>query len=78
MQDLFSTGFIDTLLRFFICLLVNWFIVHFLYFKKSKRRDFYFTFIKCFIILEFDSIHHFITVSGHFKPGRALSKCFLL
>ena len=45
MQDLFSTGFIDTLLRFFICLLVNWFIVHFLYFKKSKRRDFYFTFI---------------------------------
>ena len=31
--------------RFFICLLVNWIIVHFLYFKKSKRRDFYFTFM---------------------------------
>jgi hypothetical protein len=26
-------------------MLVNWIIVQFLYFKKSKRRDFYFTFI---------------------------------
>ena len=26
-------------------MLVNWLIVHFLYYKKSKRRDFYFTFI---------------------------------
>ena len=26
-------------------MLVNWGIVHFLYFKKSKRRDFYFTFV---------------------------------
>ena len=45
MQELFSTGFGDTLLRFIICLLVNWFIVHCLYFKKAKRRDFYFTFM---------------------------------
>ena len=45
MQDLFSTGFLDTLLRFVLCFLVNWFIVKFLYFKKSKRRDFFFTFI---------------------------------
>ena len=45
MQDIFSVGFADTLLRFFVCLFVNWFIVQFLYFKKSKRRDFYFTFI---------------------------------
>ena len=45
MQDLFSTGFFDTLLRFVLCFLVNWFIVKFLYFKKSKRRDFFFTFI---------------------------------
>ena len=28
-----------------ICLFVNWFIVHFLYFKKAKRSDFYFTFV---------------------------------
>jgi len=45
MQELFSTGFLDTLLRFVLCFLVNWFIVKFLYFKKSKRRDFFFTFI---------------------------------
>ncbi len=45
MQDFFSSGFGDALLRFVICICVNWFIVHFLYFKKGKRRDFYFTFI---------------------------------
>ena len=45
MQELFSTGFFETLLRFALCFLVNWFIVKFLYFKKSRRRDFFFTFI---------------------------------
>ncbi len=45
MQDFFSIGFGDTLIRFGVCMLVNWIIVQFLYFKKSKRRDFYFTFI---------------------------------
>ena len=45
LQDLYSTGFGDTLLRFLLCMLVNWGIVHCLYFKKAKRRDFYFTFI---------------------------------
>ena len=45
LQEMFSSGFFDTLLRFALCMLVNWFIVKFLYFKKSKRRDFFFTFI---------------------------------
>ena len=45
MNEIFSVGFPDTLVRFFICMLANWGIVHFLYFKKSKRRDFYFTFV---------------------------------
>ena len=45
MNELFSVGFADTLVRFFICMLVKWGIVHLLYFKKSKRRDFYFTFV---------------------------------
>ena len=45
MENLFSVTFPDTLIRFFICLFVTWFIVHFLYFKKAKRRDFYFTFV---------------------------------
>ena len=44
-QGLFSAEFISILLRFTICLIVNWIIVNFLYFKKSKRRDFYFTFM---------------------------------
>ena len=42
---MFSNDFGETLLRFFVCLFVNWLIVHFLYFRKSKRRDFYFTFM---------------------------------
>ena len=45
MQEFFSSAFGDALLRFAICLFVNWIIVHFLYFKKGKRRDFYFTFM---------------------------------
>ena len=45
MNEIISVSFADTLVRFFICMLVNWMIVHFLYFRKSKRRDFYFTFI---------------------------------
>lgn len=45
LQDLYSAGFGDTLVRFILCLLVNWGIVHFLYFRKAKRRDFYFTFV---------------------------------
>ena len=44
-QELFSSGFGDTLLRFALCLVINWGIVHFLYFRKSKRHDFYFTFV---------------------------------
>lgn len=45
MNEVFSVGFADTFVRLFTCMLVNWVIVHFLYFKKSKRRDFYFTFV---------------------------------
>ena len=45
MNEFFSVGFADTFVRLFTCMLVNWVIVHFLYFKKSKRRDFYFTFV---------------------------------
>jgi hypothetical protein len=45
MNEIISVSFADTLVRFFVCMLVNWMIVHFLYFRKSKRRDFYFTFM---------------------------------
>lgn len=37
--------YIDMLCRFVLCMLTVWFIVDRLYFKKSHRRDFYFTFI---------------------------------
>ncbi len=45
MQQFFSDGFANVIVRFVICVLVNWVIVQFLYFRKSKRRDFYFTFM---------------------------------
>lgn len=45
LQELFSADFGETLLRFILCFVVNWGIVNFLYFKKSHRRDFYFTFM---------------------------------
>lgn len=53
LQDLYSTGFGDTLMRFALCMLVNWGIVHFLYFKKAKRRDFYFTFVIISMVIFF-------------------------
>ena len=39
------TPFLKMLIRFSICILVNWIIVDQLYYRKSKRRDFYFTFM---------------------------------
>ena len=45
METLFSTEFSSTLIRFIICIVVNWGIIHFLYFRKSHRNDFYFTFM---------------------------------
>lgn len=43
--QIFSSDFGNTLLRFFICVLVNWIIVDRLYYRKAHRRDFYFTFM---------------------------------
>lgn len=45
MEILFSNEFGHTLIKFFICILVNWGIINLLYFRKSHRRDFYFTFM---------------------------------
>lgn len=47
MENLFgiSLDFGEMLIRFLICVIVNWFIVDRLYYQKSKRRDFYFTYI---------------------------------
>jgi hypothetical protein len=40
-----STDFMQMLIRFVICLVVDFIIVDRLYYPKSKRRDFYFTYI---------------------------------
>jgi len=45
LSEIFTTDFANTLLRFFICILVNWVIVDRLYYRKCHRRDFYFTFM---------------------------------
>lgn len=53
MQVFFSNDFVETLIRFMLCLVVNWGIVNFLYFKKSRRRDFYFTFMIISVVIYF-------------------------
>ena len=57
MENLFNftitTDFGEMMVRFVICLLFNWFIIDRLYYKKSKRRDFYFTFLLTSIAIFF-------------------------
>jgi len=45
MENFFLSDFGNALIRFAICVLVNWIIIHFLYYRKRHRRDFYFTFM---------------------------------
>lgn len=52
-NELFSQNFGETLLRFVICMFVNWVIVNFLYYKKSRRLDFYFTFMLISVAIYF-------------------------
>ena len=44
-QNLFTSDFGNALIRFLLCMVVNWCIIDRMYFPKSKRRDFYFTFM---------------------------------
>ena len=44
-MNIFDSAFGSLLIRFAICFLVNWVIVDKLYYRKSNRRDFYFTFM---------------------------------
>lgn len=53
MHNLFSAEFSAMIIRFFICLAINWFIIHFLYYRKSRRREFYFTFLLTSIAIFF-------------------------
>ena len=49
----FSGDFGNALLRFLVCTVVNWVIVDRLYFQKSRRRDFYFTFMLISVVIFF-------------------------
>ena len=40
-----SPEYFKMLIRFLICIVVSWVIIDRLYYRKSKRRDFYFTFM---------------------------------
>lgn len=40
-----SPEYFKMLIRFLICIIVSWVIIDRLYYRKSKRRDFYFTFM---------------------------------
>ena len=48
-----SPGFASMLVRLFIDVLVTWLIIDRLYYRKSKRRDFYFTFMLISIAIFF-------------------------
>lgn len=48
-----SSGFTTMLLRFIILMLVTWFIVDRLYFRKSNRRDFYFSYMMMSVAIFF-------------------------
>ena len=52
-QNIFTADFIEMMIRFVICLAFNWFIIDRLYYQKSKRRDFYFTFLLTSIAIFF-------------------------
>ena len=61
-----EAGFCNALLRFAICFVVNWIIVDRLYFKKSNRRDFYFTFMIISV-----AIYFLVSIMMNMDRGKA-------
>ena len=53
MDTIFSADFLNLIIRFIICVVVIWVIVYRFYAAKSKRRDFYFTFMLISIAIFF-------------------------
>ena len=49
----FSPGFANMLVRLTLCVLVTWFIIFRLYYKKSKIREYCFTFMLISIAIFF-------------------------
>jgi hypothetical protein len=46
-----SPDFCTMLVRFLICVIVNWIIIDRLYYAKSRRRDFFFTFMLISVVI---------------------------
>ena len=59
-------GFCNVLLRFAICFFVNWIIVDKLYYRKSNRCDFYFTFLIITVAIFF-----LVSIMMHMDRGKA-------
>ncbi len=53
LSNIISTDFAHMLVRFLISVVVSWIIIDRLYYVKSKRRDFYFTFMLISIAIFF-------------------------
>jgi hypothetical protein len=51
--SILTNEFSSALLRFFICIMANWVIIDRMYFRKSHRRDFYFTFMLISVVIFF-------------------------
>ena len=52
-MDVLSAEFAQAMVKFLICIVVNWIIIFQLYFRKSHRRDFSFTFMLMSIAIYF-------------------------
>jgi hypothetical protein len=53
MDTVFTAEFAQAMVKFLICIVVNWIIIFQLYFRKSHRRDFSFTFMLMSIAIYF-------------------------
>ncbi len=53
LSNFFSPGYAEMLLRLLVNVLITWFIIDRLYYTKSRRRDFYFTFMLISIAIFF-------------------------
>ena len=53
MNIVFTAEFAQAMVKFLICIVVNWIIIFQLYFRKSHRRDFSFTFMLMSIAIYF-------------------------
>ena len=52
-MDILNAEFAQAMVKFLICIVVNWIIIFQLYFRKSHRRDFSFTFMLMSIAIYF-------------------------